>query len=252
VDIDVITLFPEAFRQMLDMGVVGRAIEDGQIRVRTWNPRDFTGDKHRRVDDRPYGGGPGMVMMVEPLRTTIQAVRRQAGADAGVSLMTPQGSRFDQAAAKRLAGREGLILLCGRYEGIDERLIELEVDEEWSIGDYVLSGGELPAAVMVDSICRLLPGVLGNVESAGQDSFWDGLLDFPHYTRPEEFEGKKVPPVLVSGDHEAVKRWRKQQSLQRTLERRPDLLDSVELDGETKALLDARRRQLCSEDQEDD
>jgi len=252
VDIDVITLFPDSFRQMLDMGVVGRALESGQIRLQTWNPRDFTRDKHRRVDDRPYGGGPGMVMMVEPLRTTIQEVRRQAGEDAVVSLMSPQGSRFDQAAAKRLAGRERLILLCGRYEGIDERLIELEVDEEWSIGDYVLSGGELPAAVMVDSVCRLLPGVLGNAESAGQDSFWDGLLDFPHYTRPEEFDGMKVPPVLVSGDHEEVNRWRKRQSLQRTLERRPDLLDMFELDGETKALLDARRRQLCSEDQEDD
>ena len=252
VEIDVITLFPEPFRQMLDIGVVGRAIEGGQISVRTWNPRDFTRDRHRRVDDRPYGGGPGMVMMVEPLRATIQEVRRQAGADAVVSLLSPQGSRFDQAAAKRLAERTRLVLLCGRYEGIDERLIEMEVDEEWSIGDYVLSGGELPAAVMVDSICRLLPGVLGNEESAGQDSFWNGLLDFPHYTRPEEFEGLKVPPVLVSGDHEEVNRWRKQQSLRRTLERRPDLLDKVELNDETEAMLDACRRQLCSEDQEDD
>ena len=251
-DIHVITLFPEPFRQLLDMGVVGRAIEAGQVRVHTWNPRDFTRDKHRRVDDRPYGGGPGMVMMVEPLRETISAVRKEAGEDSKVSLMSPQGRLFDQAAAKSLAERKELILLCGRYEGIDERLIELEVDEEWSIGDYVLSGGELPAAVLVDSVCRLLPGVLGNAESAGQDSFWDGLLDFPHYTRPEQFEENVVPPVLMSGDHQAIERWRKQQSLLRTLDRRPDLLDEVGLDEETKALLDQCRRQLRSEDQEDD
>lgn len=251
-DIDVITLFPEAFRQMLDLGVVGRAIESGRINVRTWNPRDYASDKHRSVDDRPYGGGPGMVMSVEPLRTTIREVRAAAGADARVSLLSPQGERFDQAAARKLARRERLIFLCGRYEGIDERLIDLEVDEEWSIGDYVLSGGELPAAVIVDTVSRLLPGVLGNAESAEQDSFWSGLLDFPHYTRPEEFEGMMVPPVLISGDHQAVNRWRKQQSLLRTLIRRPELLDSVELDEETKAMLDACRRQLCSEDQEDD
>lgn len=251
-DIHVITLFPEAVRQMLDLGVVGRAIAEGLVNVRTWNPRDHARDRHRRVDDRPYGGGPGMVMAVEPLRSTIRDVRREAGEAARVSLMSPQGRRFDQAAAKSLAGRKHLILLCGRYEGIDERLIELEVDEEWSIGDYVLSGGELPAAVLVDSICRLLPGVLGNADSAGQDSFWDGLLDFPHYTRPEEFEGMAVPPVLVSGDHQAVDRWRKQQSLLRTLIRRPELLDKIEFDEETKSMLDACRRQLCSEDQEDD
>lgn len=193
-----------------------------------------------------------MVMMVEPLRNTIKEVRRQTGPDSVVSLMSPQGRRFDQAAAKSLAQRDQLILLCGRYEGIDERLIELEIDEEWSIGDYVLSGGELPAAVMVDSICRLLPGVLGNAESAGQDSFWEGLLDFPHYTRPEEIEDLAVPPVLISGDHQAIDRWRKQQSLLRTLKRRPDLLDTIEFDEETKALLDQCRRQVRSEDEEDD
>lgn len=251
-DIHVITLFPEAVRQMLDLGVVGRAIAEGLVNVRTWNPRDHARDRHRRVDDRPYGGGPGMVMAVEPLRSTIRDVRREVGEAARVSMMSPQGRRFDQAAAKGLAEREQLILLCGRYEGIDERLIELEVDEEWSIGDYVLSGGELPAAVLVDSVCRLLPGVLGNADSAGQESFWDGLLDFPHYTRPEEYEGLAVPPVLVSGDHQAVDRWRKQQSLLRTLKRRPDLLDKIELDKETKSMLDACRRQLSSEDQEDD
>lgn len=251
-DIHVITLFPEPVRQMLELGVVGRAIDDGRVRIRAWNPRDFAQNKHRRVDDRPYGGGPGMVMAVEPLRRTIREVRREAGANALVSLMSPQGRRFDQAAARELAQRDQLIVVCGRYEGIDERLIELEVDEEWSIGDYVLSGGEIPAAVLIDSICRLLPGVLGNAESAGQDSFWNGLLDFPHYTRPENYEGMVVPPVLVSGDHQAVDCWRRKQSLLRTLKRRPDLLDNVELDKESKAMLDACRRQLCSEDQEDE
>jgi tRNA (guanine37-N1)-methyltransferase len=251
-EIHVITLFPEQFRRMLEAGVVGRAIDTGLVEVRTWNPRDFSRDKHRRVDDRPYGGGPGMVMAVEPLQRAIREVRGNAGSGALVSLMSPQGKRLDQSSAKVLAQRPELILLCGRYEGIDERLIELEVDEEWSIGDYVLSGGELPTAVLIDSVCRLLPGVLGNAESAGQDSFWDGLLDFPHYTRPEEFVGLVVPPVLISGDHQAVGRWRKQQSLLRTLKRRPDLLDAVELDEESKTMLVESRRQMCSEDQKDD
>lgn len=251
-DIHVITLFPEPFRQMLDMGVVGRALDSDRVNLKTWNPRDFTRDRHRRVDDRPYGGGPGMVMMVQPLRDTIRAVKQETGAGAKVSLMSPQGRRFDQAAARQLAERNELIIICGRYEGIDERLIELEIDEEWSIGDYVLSGGELPAAVLVDSICRLLPGVLGNAESAGQDSFEDGLLDFPHYTRPEELEGMMVPSVLLSGDHQAIQSWRRQQSLIRTLKRRPDLLEMIELNEETKALLDQCRRQVRSEEEKDD
>ena len=237
---------------MLDMGVVGRALESGLVKLRAWNPREFAQDRHRSVDDRPYGGGPGMVMTVEPLLSTVKAVRREAGPKAVVSLLSPQGQQFDQAAAKCLAEREELILICGRYEGIDERLIELEVDEEWSIGDYVLSGGELPAAVLIDSVCRLLPGVLGNAESAGQESFWDGLLDFPHYTRPEEFEGMVVPQVLTSGDHQAVDRWRRQQSLLRTLTRRPDLLESIELDNETEALLEIYRQQMRSEEEKDD
>lgn len=256
-DIHVITLFPEPFRRLLEPGVVGRAIEDGLISLRTWNPRDFAEDRHRRVDDRPYGGGPGMVMTVEPLRSAIGQVRQAAGPDALVSLMSPQGRRFDQRAARRLAERRQLVLLCGRYEGIDERLIELEVDEEWSIGDYVLSGGELAAAVMIDCVGRLLPGVLGNAESAEQDSFSDGLLDYPHYSRPEEYEGMTVPPVLLSGDHQAISQWRKQQSLLRTLRRRPDLLDAelldaLELDEETRAMLDACRRQLGPEEEKDD
>ncbi|MDX1555462.1 MAG: tRNA (guanosine(37)-N1)-methyltransferase TrmD [Xanthomonadales bacterium] len=251
-DIHVITLFPEAFRQMLEAGVVGRAIGDDRVRLHTWNPRDYTEDRHRRVDDRPYGGGPGMVMSVEPLRQTIRAIRAKTGGRSKVSLMSPQGRPFDQTAARELAGREHLVLLCGRYEGIDERLIALEVDEEWSIGDYVLSGGELPAAVVIDSVTRLLPGVLGNAESAGQDSFWNGLLDCPHYTRPEEYEGLAVPPVLVSGDHQAIDRWRKKQSLLRTLERRPELLENLTLDEESEAMLEACRQQLSSEDQEND
>lgn len=251
-DIHVITLFPESFRQMLEHGVVGRAIESGPVVLKTWNPRDFAADRHRRVDDRPFGGGPGMVMAVEPLRSAIRAVRSEVGGDCRVSLMSPQGRRFDQAGAKALAARQRLILVCGRYEGIDERLIELEIDEEWSIGDYVLSGGELAAAVLIDSVSRLLPGVLGNAESASQESFWDGLLDCPHYTRPEEYEGMSVPPVLLSGDHQAVERWRREQSLMRTLKRRPDLLDSIELDEETRAMLDAYRRQASSEDQDHD
>lgn len=251
-DIHVITLFPEPFRQMLEPGVVGRAINDDRVRLHTWNPRDYAEDRHRRVDDRPYGGGPGMVMSIEPLRRTIRAVRKASAGAVTVGLMSPQGRLFDQAAAKALAARDNLVLLCGRYEGIDERLIQLEVDEEWSIGDYVLSGGELPAAVIIDSVTRLLPGVLGNADSASQESFWSGLLEFPQYTRPEEYEGLAVPPVLISGDHQAVDRWRKEQSLLRTLRRRPELLKNLQLDEESEAMLDAHRRQLSSEDQEND
>ncbi len=251
-DIHVITLFPELFRQMLEPGVVGRAINSGRVQLSTWNPRDFASDRHRSVDDRPYGGGPGMVMTIEPLRRTIREVRSAAGPEVPVSLLSPQGQQFSQEVARLLAQRDQLILLCGRYEGVDERLVELEVDEEWSIGDYVLSGGELPAAVVIDSVTRLLPGVLGHAGSAGQDSFWNGLLDFPHYTRPEEYEGLAVPPVLLSGDHQAVDRWRKEQSLMRTLMRRPELLENLELDEESEAMLEALRQKLSSEDQEND
>jgi tRNA (guanine37-N1)-methyltransferase len=201
------------------------------------NPRDFARDRHRTVDDRPYGGGPGMVMAVEPLRSTIRAARERAGGAAQVSLLSPQGRRLDQAALRELAGRQDMILVCGRYEGIDERLIELEIDEEWSLGDYVLSGGELAAAVVIDAVTRLLPGVLGDEQSAAQDSFTDGLLDCQHYTRPEETEGLAVPPVLLSGDHGAIERWRKKQALGRTWLRRPDLLDELELDEKSRLLL---------------
>jgi tRNA (guanine37-N1)-methyltransferase len=235
--IQVITLFPEEFRPLVGLGVTGRAIEAGRVQLELLNPRDFARDRHRTVDDRPYGGGPGMVMAVEPLRSTIRAARERAGEEARVSLLSPQGRLLDQAAVRELSGRQELILVCGRYEGIDERLIELEIDEEWSIGDYVLSGGELAAAVVIDAMTRLMPGVLGDEQSAEQDSFTDGLLDCQHYTRPEEIEGLAVPPVLLSGDHGAIERWRRKQSLGRTWLRRPELLQELELDEGAKTLL---------------
>ena len=249
--IDVITLFPEAMADLTGLGVTGRAIKDGQVELKTWNPRDFAEDRHRTVDDRPYGGGPGMVMKVEPLGSTIRAAREEhveatRGENALVSLMSPQGRKLDQAGISELAGRQGLILVCGRYEGIDERLVELEIDEEWSIGDYVLSGGELAAAVIIDAVTRLLPGVLGHEQSAVEDSFVDGLLDHPHYSRPEMAGDKVVPEVLLSGDHEAIRRWRRKQALGRTWQRRPDLLEGTELDEEAKELLQEFRRELDS------
>ena len=235
--VQVITLFPEEFRPLVGLGVTGRAISAGQVQLELLNPRDFARDRHRTVDDRPYGGGPGMVMAVEPLRSTIRAARERAGEQAQVSLLSPQGRPLDQALVRELAQRQDMILVCGRYEGIDERLIELEIDEEWSLGDYVLSGGELAAAVVIDAVTRLLPGVLGDEQSAAQDSFTGGLLDCQHYTRPDEIEGLAVPPVLLSGDHGAIERWRRQQALGRTWLRRPDLLEKMELDDEATELL---------------
>ena len=235
--IQVLTLFPEEFRPLVGLGVTGRALASGKAQLDLLNPRDFARDRHRTVDDRPYGGGPGMVMAVEPLRSAIRAARDHAGAGTPVSLLSPQGRLLDQAALRGLARRTELILVCGRYEGLDERLIELEIDEEWSIGDYVLSGGELAAAVLIDAVTRLLPGVLGDEQSAEQDSFSEGLLDCPHYTRPEEIDGLAVPPVLLSGDHAAIARWRRKQSLGRTWLRRPELLRSLQLDEESKRLL---------------
>jgi tRNA (guanine37-N1)-methyltransferase len=237
--IQVITLFPEEFPPLVGLGVTGRAIREQRVDLQLLNPRDFAQDKHRSVDDRPYGGGPGMVMAVEPLRSTLRQARQNAGqaADVKVSLLSPQGGKLDQAAIELLAGRDELILVCGRYEGIDERLIHSEIDEEWSIGDYVLSGGELAAAVLIDAVVRLLPGVLGDELSAAQDSFSEGLLDCPHYTRPESVDGMAVPAVLLSGDHQAIARWRRKQSLGRTRLRRPDLLQQVELDREDQALM---------------
>jgi tRNA (guanine37-N1)-methyltransferase len=239
--IQVITLFPEAFTPLVSLGVTGRGISSGKVSLELLNPREFATDRHRTVDDRPYGGGPGMVMAVEPLLSTIRAAKMATAENGAVkakaSLLSPQGRLLDQGAVKELAQRDELILVCGRYEGIDERLIELEIDEEWSIGDYVLSGGELAAAVLIDAVTRLLPGVLGDEQSAQQDSFMDGLLDCQHYTRPEETEGLAVPPVLLSGDHGAIERWRKKQSLGRTWLRRPELLEGLALDTKSEALL---------------
>jgi len=235
---DVITLFPEALEAMVKLGVTGRAFEQGRAELHSWNPRDFAPDRHNTVDDRPYGGGPGMVMTVEPLRSTLRAARAE-NPGTRVSMLSPQGRTLDQGAVQELASRDGFILLCGRYEGIDERLINAEVDEEWSIGDYVLSGGELPAAVLIDAVLRMVPGVLGDAASAREDSFMDGLLDHPHYSRPEVVGDQRVPEVLLSGDHGAIERWRRQQALGRTWQRRPDLLAQIELDKEDRKLLDA-------------
>ncbi len=235
---DVVTLFPEMFRAMLGEGVTGRAFQKGQAELSLWNPRDYTHDVHRTVDDRPYGGGPGMVMKAEPLQAAIEAARSEAKPGTRTVHLSPQGRRLDQDGARELAEREGIILIAGRYEGIDERIIDRYVEEEWSIGDYVLSGGELPALVLMDAVVRLLPGVLGDADSAQQDSYMDGLLDCPHFTRPETFEGLSVPEVLRSGDHEAIRRWRLQQSLGRTWLRRPDLLERRALTREEQELLE--------------
>ncbi len=235
--IDVVTLFPEMFEAVRGSGIPRRAIERGLLNLQMWNPRDFTFDRHRTVDDRPYGGGPGMVMQFEPLRDALEAVRAADEEKAPVIYLSPQGRRLDQAGVQELAQRPRLILLAGRYEGVDERLIESEVDEEWSIGDYVLSGGELAAMVMIDAVTRLLPGALGHEDSADQDSFSSGLLDYPHYTRPEVIEGRTVPPVLLSGDHAAIARWRMKQALGRTWLRRPELLEQAGLSEEQQKLL---------------
>ena len=235
--IGVVSLFPEMFRAVSDFGVTGRAVNDGLLTIECWNPRHFTQDKHHTVDDRPYGGGPGMLMMVQPLREAIAAARQAAGEGAKVIYLSPQGRRLDQAGAAELATESKLILVAGRYEGIDERVIQADVDEEWSVGDYVLSGGELPAMVLIDAVARLVPGVLGDMASAEQDSFSEGLLDHPHYTRPEQLAGIEVPKVLLSGHHADIARWRMQQSLGRTWLRRPELLNNLALTDEQEQLL---------------
>ncbi len=237
--VDVISLFPEFVSQVGAHGVVGRAQERGLLSVHGWNPRDFAAGSYRRVDDRPFGGGPGMVMMIDPLRAALQAARAASMAPVRTIYLTPQGAPLTQARVRELAGRERLILLCGRYEGIDERLVAAEVDEELSIGDYVLSGGELAAAVVIDAVSRLQDGVLNDAESAAQDSFEDGLLDCPHYTRPLEHPLGTVPPVLLSGNHADIARWRRQQSLERTRQRRPDLLAAAELSKADMRFLDS-------------
>lgn len=235
--IGVISLFPEMFRAITEHGVTGRAVKSGLLQIECWNPRDFTHDKHRTVDDRPYGGGPGMLMMVQPLRDAIHAAKQAAGDGAKVIYLSPQGRKLTQAGVTELAMNQKLILVAGRYEGIDERVIQTEVDEEWSIGDYVLSGGELPAMTLIDAVSRLVPGVLGDQASAEQDSFTDGLLDHPHYTRPELLDGLAVPEALTSGNHEVIRRWRLKQSLGRTWQRRPELINNLALTDEQESLL---------------
>ncbi|MEK6749711.1 MAG: tRNA (guanosine(37)-N1)-methyltransferase TrmD [Pseudomonadota bacterium] len=242
--IDVITLFPQMFDVLAEDGVVGRAIKRGQLQIERWNPRDFTADRHRTVDDRPYGGGPGMVMKVEPLRAALHAAKAADTLPATVIYVSPQGRRLTQEALVQLAQRPRLVMIAGRYEGIDERLVASAIDEEWSIGDYVLSGGELPLLVMIDGIARLLPGVLGHDESALQDSYMTGLLDCPHYTRPEVLDGIAVPAVLLSGNHEDIRRWRLKQALSRTWLRRPDLIAGRELSREQQELLDEFKTEL--------
>ena len=235
---DVVTLFPEMVSTVAEFGVVGRARRNEKVSLATENPREHTSDVHRTVDDRPYGGGPGMVMKYEPLAGAVAAARSRAPEGSPVVYLSPQGRVFDQATAKRYADLPGLILVAGRYEGVDERFIEAQVDEELSLGDFVLSGGEVAAMAVIDAVVRLLPGVLGDDESAAQDSFMEGLLDCPHYTRPEETEGRNVPDVLLSGDHAAIARWRMKQALGRTFERRPELIDKLELSDEQRALLE--------------
>jgi tRNA (guanine37-N1)-methyltransferase len=233
----IVTLFPDIF-DVLEYGVVGRALERELLTLSRFNPRDYSIDKHRHVDDRPYGGGPGMVMLAEPLAAAITAAKQAMRPQTKVVYLSPQGKPVTQAMAREAHKQASLILVCGRYEGIDERIVSEYVDEEWSIGDYVLSGGEFAALVVIDVISRLIPGVLGHADSAAEDSFAAGLLDCPHYTRPEVFQGQSVPSVLLSGNHAEIARWRMQQSLSRTWQRRPDLLEKLQLTAEQQQLLD--------------
>ena len=247
---DVITLFPELVEQVIGCGVVGRAADQELLQLHCWNPRQYTLDRHRTVDDRPYGGGPGMLMKVQPLQDTIQAVRLK-NKQGRLIYLSPQGIPVKQAMLAQLVDQGSVIFLCGRYEGIDERLIRQEVDEEWSIGDFVISGGELAAMVCIDAITRLIPGALGHDQSAQQDSFSEGLLDCPHYTRPEDYRGWKVPEVLMNGNHQQIEDWRERQSLGRTWLKRPDLLEHIVLDDRRQALLDEYIDEFNQSDQKD-
>lgn len=242
--IDVITLFPEWMENLKSLGLTGRALNDGRVDLACWNPRDFASGVHRSVDDRPFGGGPGMVMRPEPLALAIEAART-AGQAAPVAYLSPQGQALDQEAVLSLAARPRLILVCGRYEGVDQRVIESLVDEEWSIGDYVLSGGEPAAAVLIDAVVRQLPGVLGHESSAQEDSFAEGLLDCPHYTRPETWRDIVVPEVLVSGDHARIRRWRRAQALHRTRRLRPDLYQAYALTPDDTRALEEFPEEFC-------
>lgn len=241
--VGVISIFPEMFAAIRDYGISGRAVKQGLLALECFNPRNYTQDRHQTVDDRPFGGGPGMVMKVEPLERALADARDRLGEPAKVIYLSPQGRPLTQTGVRELAQEQALILIAGRYEGIDERFIEAHVDEEWSIGDYVLSGGELPAMVLIDAVTRLLPGALGHADSAEEDSFSDGLLDCPHYTRPEVYNGVSVPLVLLSGNHEHIRQWRLMQALGRTANRRADLLDCRSLSGEEQKLLAEYRRQ---------
>ena len=236
--VEVVSLFPQMIHDAVGYGVLGRATERGLVSVSVRDPRDFATDRHRTVDDRPYGGGPGMVLKVEPLRSALRAATAAAPAGSRRVLLSAQGRPFRQEVAQELAALPGLILVAGRYEGVDERLVQTEIAEELSLGDFVVSGGEFPALVVLDAVARLLPGVLGDSNSALEDSFANGLLDCPHYTRPEVIDGLRVPEVLLGGDHGAVRRWRLKQSLGRTWQRRPELLEQLALDAEQRELLD--------------
>ncbi|GAB2517385.1 tRNA (guanosine(37)-N1)-methyltransferase TrmD [Microbulbifer agarilyticus] len=248
----LVSIFPEMFAALTDYGITGRAVKDGLLEVRCWNPRDFTSDRHRTVDDRPYGGGPGMVMLAEPLSQALGEARRWAEetGPARSIYLSPQGRQLDQQGVEQLSQSGNLVLLAGRYEGVDERIVESLIDEEWSIGDYVLSGGELAAMVLVDAVTRLIPGALGHNLSAVEDSFAQGLLDCPHYTRPEEFAGRSVPEVLLSGNHEKIRRWRLKQALGRTQQRRPDLLEALALSPEQAQLLEEFLQESAPDEQD--
>ncbi len=245
--IGVISLFPEMFSAITEYGVTGRAVRNGLLSIRCWNPRDFAYGNRRSVDERPYGGGPGMLMLAQPLKDAICAARMVAGNNVKVAYLSPQGRQLDQHGVSELVRKQKLILVCGRYEGIDERVIKTEIDEEWSVGDYVLSGGELPAMVLIDAVSRFIPGVLGHDVSVKEDSFVDGLLDCPHYTRPRVLAEMEVPPVLLSGNHAEIRRWRLKQSLGRTWLRRPELLKKLILTDEQVALLAEFKREQKSE-----
>ena len=255
--IGVVTLFPEMFQAITASGITGRAVTTGIVELDLWNPRDFTTDKHRTVDDKPYGGGPGMLMKVEPLQKAIAAAKQEAlqGNEpeaCQVIYLSPQGKPLTQAVLESLATHRSLVLVAGRYEGIDERLIENEIDAEYSIGDYVLSGGELPAMVLIDGLVRLQPGAVGDIESVQQDSFSDGLLDYPHYTRPEVVDGQSVPAVLLGGNHAEIERWRMKQAIGRTYLRRPDLLEGRQLTELESVLLDEFQKELVQKTEIED
>lgn len=242
--IEIVTLFPEIFFSIVKYGITGKAIRNNLLNIRFWNPKKYAFIKKINVDDRPYGSGPGMLMRPEPIYTAIKEAKLKVGKNVKVIYLSPQGKKLTQKSVINFVKNKKLILICGRYRGIDERIIDSEVDEEWSIGDYILSGGELPAMVFIDSITRFIPGVLGNKESLKNDSFFNGLLDYPNYTRPKIFKNMRVPDVLLSGNHFLIKRWRKKQSIGRTWFKRPELLSKIKLSEEEKILLEEFKKEI--------